>query len=160
MRTGDIRVPSYTSREQYIQNAAEEIEIALGHLYVTPFTISDIPANRPTIKFLKKVNWLLASGRFILDVAAAGEQDNLHAYGKRMLDEAMVMLADAVSGKITLDGMTPIPRTDDTDWRGPHIHNEDAESLVESFYRSRRPVIGGLGESLPRPIYPVVPYGN
>ena len=75
MRTGDIAMPSNTSREQYVSAAAEEIDAALGHIYETPFVIEETPVNRPTILFLKKLNWLLASGRFVLDVAAAGEHD-------------------------------------------------------------------------------------
>jgi hypothetical protein len=160
MRTGDLRVPSYTTKAQYIQNAAEEIDTALGHLYVTPFIISNTPANRPTILFLKKVNWLLASGRFVLDVAAAGEQDNLHAYGKRMLDEAMKMLEDAALKKVTLPGTTPlaVPQGQE-DYTGPHISNEDSESLVEAFYRRQRPY-ADVGEPFPRIPVQVTPYGD
>jgi len=162
MRTGDIALPSNTSREQYIKNAAEEIDAAIGHIYVTPLEIEATPKNRPTILFLKKLNWLLASGRFVLDVAAAGEMDNLHALGKRYLDEANGMLALLTSSELVLEGA---PKHSDGDassegnWSGPMIFNEDSESLVEGFYTNRRPY-AGLGESLPIAFPPsVVPYG-
>jgi hypothetical protein len=164
LRTGDIAVPSYTSREQYIVNAAEEIDAAVGHLYVTPFDVDEtVPANRPSILFLKKLNWLLASGRFVLDVAAAGEMDNLHAYGKRMLDEAAAMLKYLTSEELVLVGATKIKSDDEQEgFTGPMISNEDSESLVEAFYRRQRPSLFGLGEPLPvlgrRP--PVMPYGE
>lgn len=163
LRTGDIATPSYTSRDQYVTNAAEEIDAALGHLYVTPFVIDNaVPTNRPSILFLKKINWLLASGRLILDVAAAGETDSLHAYGKRMLDEAMGMLGILKSGELVLTGAQKIESdTSDKDFTGPVIHNEDAKSLVEGFYTQRQRPAFGVAESYPfgYPM-PVVPYGK
>ena len=160
LRTGDLAVPSYTTKAQYIQGAAEEIDGALGHLYVTPFVIEETAQNRPTILFLKKLNWLLASGRFILDVAAAGESDNLHALGKRYLDEAAGMLAVVKSGDLVLAGAEQIDSDDQKDATGPMIHNEDPESLVQAFYTGRRPY-AGLGEPLPIAYpSPVMPYGR
>lgn len=161
LRTGDIATPSYTSKEQYILNAAEEIEAALGHLYITPMVIPDLPVNRPSVLFLKKLNWLLASGRLILDVAAAGESDNLHAYGKRMLDEATVMLLKLTTEEIVLIGVPPIEVDphEQGDFTGPAIFNEDPDSLVEDFYRRQRPGFS-LSESYPFGYKaPVTPYG-
>lgn len=139
MRTGDIATPSYTTKAQYITNAAEEIDAALGHLYVTPIEIDEDPENRPSILYLKKCNWLLASGRMISDVAAAGESDNLHAYAKRMLDEVAEMLEYIISGKYIMTGAEQIVATDATNWTGPAIFNEDGQSLVEQFYVLKRP---------------------
>jgi hypothetical protein len=162
LRTGDLRAPSYTSKEQYIKNAAEEIDTALGHLYVTPIVIPPgVPVNRPAELYLKKVNWLLASGRFILDIAAAGESDNLHAYGNSMLKEAQGMLTLLTSEELVLVGAEKIPDPDaGKNFTGPAIFNEDSESLVEGFYVGRRPYTG-LGEPIPGTLYPapVVPYG-
>lgn len=163
LRKGDIAVPSYTSLAQYVTNAAEEIDAALGHLYITPIEInSSVSANRPSILYLKKLNWLLASGRLVLDVAAAGEMDNLHAYGKRMLDEAAGMITMLTSEELVLVGAPLIPSdSEEIHFTGPAIFNEDAKSLVEGFYTQRRPSYGA-GESLPGIIYPnpVVPYGD
>ena len=142
MRTGDIAVPAYMDKADYIKGAAEEIETALGSIYVTPFEIDESdPKNRPTILFLKKLNWLLASGRFMLDVAAAGEMDNLNAYGKRMLDEANQMLRPVVAGTLDLVGADRLDGDDDVRQTGPMIHNEDSESLVESFYSRMKPTM-------------------
>lgn len=159
LRTGDIMPPSYSSKTQYIKNAAEEIDAAIGHIYVTPVAIADLPVNRPSILFLKKLNWLLASGRFILDVAAAGESDTLHAYGKRMLDEATAMLALLTSRELKLTGADPIEGSASTEsWSGPMIFNEDSESLVEGFYSQRKSPFTP-GESYPYPPKQVIPYG-
>lgn len=161
LRTGDIAVPSYTSRVQYIANAAEEIDAAIGHIYVTPIEILDDPQYRPSVLFLKKLNWLLASGRLILDVAAAGEMDNLHAYGKRMLDEAAGMITLLTSEELVLAGAELINSGDEqAGFTGPYILNEDSESLVEGFYTRHRPNSFGFAEPYPYgPSPSVVPYG-
>lgn len=159
LRTGDLATPSYTSRDQYIKNAAEEIDTALGHLYVTPFVIDSDDEFRPSILYLKKCNWLLASGRMIADIAAAGESDNLHAYAKRMLDEAMEMLEYIANGKFVLAGAEQIVSVDAENWTGPSIHNEDSVSMVQQFYDIRRP----SPFYVPRipPMYPPIqPYDN
>lgn len=165
VRKGDIAVPSYTSLTQYVANAAEEIDAAVGHIYKTPIEIDDElnPEYRPSVLFLKKLNWLLASGRLILDVAAAGERDNLHAYGNSMLKEARGMIELLTSQELVLDGADRIDEADEKkNFTGPFIQNEDDESLVESFYRNRRPAAVGLGESVNGTLYPppVVPYGE
>lgn len=157
MRTGDIAVPSYTTKAQYITNAAEEIDAAIGHLYVTPVVIDADPAHRPSILFLKKINWLLASGRMISDIAAAGESDNLNAYAKRLLDEACEMLEMLTSGKYVMSGAAQIESGDAENWTGPGIHNEDSVSMVEQFYTLRRPSPLYL-PPLPPTYPPIVPY--
>jgi hypothetical protein len=159
LRTGDIAEPSYTSRVQYIKNAAEEIDTALGHLYVTPLNIDPDAKYRPARLYVKKINWLLASGRMLTDVAAAGEMDNLHAYGKRLLDEAQVMLNQLVSGEVFLAGAELIEPDPDAakDWTGPAIFNEDPVSLVQQFYEGRSPYNLGVPGMYPMPY--VRPYG-
>ncbi len=158
MRTGDIAVPSYTTQAQYILNAAEEIDAALGHLYVTPIVIDDLVAvNRPAILFLKKINWLLASGRMIADVAAAGEMDSLHAYAKQMLGEAAQMLTDLLSRNYVMVGAELISTGDEAAPTGPMIFNEDPVSLVQTFYEGMSPFRNPLD---PPRVYPLVrPYG-
>ena len=159
MRTGDIATPSYTTKAQYITNAAEEIDAALGHLYVTPIVIDSTPEFRPSILYLKKCNWLLASGRMISDVAASGESDSLNAYAKRMLDEACEMLDYIKSGKYIMTGAAQIESPDAENWTGPSVHNQDSVSMVEQFYELRRP----WPWYTPRipPMYPPIqPYDN
>lgn len=161
LRTGDIAPPSYTTPEQYVITAAEEIDAAIGHIYVTPVVIDTTGHSeyRPSVLYLKKINWLLASGRMLLDVAAAGEMDNTHAYGRRMLDEALKMLHLLTSDELVLAGAVKIDSGDEQGSNsGPFILNEDSESLVEGFYKNRRPSYG-LAESWPFGPPPVVPYG-
>jgi hypothetical protein len=157
MRTGDIAVPSYTTKDAYIKNAAEEIDAALGHLYVTPFEIEDEPENRPAILYLKKINWLLASGRMLSDAAAAGEETSLNAYAQRMLNEAMSMLEALTGQKYVMVGAELIFSGDEARPTGPMVFNEDPQSMVEQFYVGQSPY---RNPYIPYPRYPIIkPYG-
>lgn len=145
LRHGDIAYPAYLgTKEARVKAAAEEIDIAIGHIYKTPIEIPDTiePEHRPSFLTLKKINWLIASGRIVLDMAAAGERDNLHAYGHSMLKEGLGMLAALAGGEVKLPGVEVIdqPEGSADDFSGPHIYNEDPESLVESFYKARSPL--------------------
>lgn len=148
LRKGDIPLPTYMGNgTSYISAASDEIDAALGHLYKTPITFDDPPGSgtvpltaRPAALMLKKINWLIASGRLILDLAAAGENDNQHAYGMGMLKEGLGLLKQIVDGEITLTGADIVdPPEGQQPTTGPTIHNEDPASLVQGFYEQRSP---------------------
>lgn len=151
--TGDIPLlPRHGDGTLAIKAAAEDIDAQIGHVYVTPIEIDDDPEYRPTRLLLKKINNLIASGRLLMDMAAAGEDDNNHAYGLFLLREGMDLLAQVTSGRIVLVGAEKIDGTEaGGNAAGPTIVNEDEESLVERFYRS-----GRYEESLSR--RRIVPY--
>ena len=148
LQLGDIAYPSYLgTKEARIKKAAEEIDIAIGSVYVTPIEVPDDaeipPEHRPAYLTLKKVNWLIASGRIILNMAAAGEADNLHAFGHMMLKEGLTILTGIAAGDIQLPGIEKHePDPDQEVYTGPRIYNEDPESLVEAFYKGRDPYFG------------------
>lgn len=118
-----------------IKRAAGEIEGQIGHIYETPIVVDPLPKNRPTVLLLSKINNLIASGRLLMDQAAAEEDDANHAYGASLLREGVNLLNAISSGKIELVGADRLDGPDEKS--GPSIHNEDPESLVESFYRPR-----------------------
>lgn len=146
LQLGDIAYPSYLgTKAARIQKAAEEIDIAIGSIYITPIEIVEpvTPALRPAYLLLRKVNWLIASGRIVLNMAAAGEQDNLHAFGHMMLKEGLTILTGIATGDIQLPGIPKIePDPDQENYTGPRVYNEDPESLVEAFYKGRDPYFG------------------
>lgn len=151
---GDIPLPThYGDGSKFVDMAADEIDSQVGHLYVTPIVIPDLPENRPASLLLKKINNLIASGRIILDLAAGGEDANLHAYGRSMLEEGLSLLKFLTEGKITLTGADFITG-EDVQNTGPTVANEDPESLVEAFYQqvSHGEVRG--------PLNPVRPYAD
>lgn len=152
---GDIPLaPKYGDGTQFVQMAADEIDSQLGHLYVTPIEVEDLPANRPTTLLLKKTNQLLASGRLILDMAAGGEDRELQQYGLSMLNEALGIIKAIQDGKIKLTGAEPAEDVADDENTGPSIVNEDPYSLVEGFYQKySTPSFIGAG-------LPLKPYGD
>lgn len=130
---GDIPLQAqHGDGTQMIRSQADDIDAQLGHIYVTPIVVPSEPQYRPTRLLLKKINNLLASGRLMLDMSAAGEDDAPNAYGLQMLREGLALLGQVQNGSIVLAGA---PRLDEgTGSPGLLIHNEDAVSLVEQFY--------------------------
>lgn len=141
--TGDLDLPRYMGDgSSFVNMAAEDIDSHVGHIYVTPIIVSSSnPRHRASELILKRINRMLASGRIMLDIAAAGEQSDLHAYGRAMLKEAMDLLDKISSGDIVLAGAEPlpVPEGEQGDSSGPRIHNEDSVSLVQSFYEGLDP---------------------
>lgn len=134
--TGDIPLAGkYGDGTSFVNLAADEIDSQIGHLYVTPVELVPTePSNRPALLLLKKINTLLASGRIILDMAAGGEDRDLNAYGRSMLNEALGLLMQITSGDIRLGGAELIPDTADVPNDRVSILNEDPYSLVQGFY--------------------------
>jgi hypothetical protein len=156
LRQGDIPGPTLTTPQQYIVGAAEEIDAALGHIYVTPIVIDESdPKNRPSVLYLKKINWLLASGRAIADIATAGEQDSLHALARQYLNEAVKMIEALTRKDYTLTGAPLLDPGNPAAFSGPAIFNEDADSLVSTFYTGMRPT---CYPKVPSPYPSVIPY--
>jgi hypothetical protein len=134
---GDMRLPAGLRPQQYVDSATNEVDMNIGFLYVTPIDVTESSAViRPVRLLLSETTKKLASGRLILAMSTAGQRTELHAYGKRLVDEALATLKQIVSGEITLLGV-PILDPDgdgDTEFSGPQIANLDAESNVEAFY--------------------------
>ncbi len=142
--TGDIPLAGkYGDGTAFVNLAADEIDGQIGHIYRTPVVFDEstqekIDRVRPAKLLLKKINTLLASGRIILDMAAGGEDRQLHAYGKSMLDEALMLLNMITSGKIQLTDAPVLTEDASNPNTSVSIVQEDPYSLVESFYTSRQ----------------------
>lgn len=131
---GSIPTPSYLDTAKYVEDASDEIDSKIGHIYVTPVNVSDPgPLSRPARLLLKRINNFLASGRLILAVASPEENQNLHAYGWSLVTEATAALNSIISGDIQLDG-AQLGTVDTLPVSTPLIDNLDAESNVEAFY--------------------------
>lgn len=155
--TGDVPLAGkYGNGTSFCHFAADEIDAQIGHIYETPIQLDDTPANRPARLLLKKINILLASGRIILDMAAGGEDDSLHSYGRSMVREGLDLLRLLSTEKIEIPGAVRI-ETGEVPDGAPRLVNDDPYSLVEGFY-SR---FGG-GHSVPLPgrVLPMRPYDD
>lgn len=134
---GNVPTPTYISPDTYIANAAEEIDAAIGTLYVTPVQISDAPDTRPTKLILKKANNMLASGRIIMSMDAGGQDSDLHKYGRYLVSEAEKIVQAIVSGAVYLTGATPLNA--DQAGTAPTILNAEDTSNVDAFYDNYKP---------------------
>lgn len=126
--TGDLLISATVDPAKFVEDAAEEIDSKLGFLYVLP-----LPADMPLYqqKLLKQINNKLASGRLIMGVAIAGEDNSLHAYGNRLVAEAMNELMLIANGKVDLDAPLATPFGEKS--KVPAGFNHDEESAVDMF---------------------------
>lgn len=140
--TGNIPVSTVLG-QKYVNDAADEIDSIIGHIYVTPVDMRPTPeedppgvgtVKRPSRLLLKRIANFLASGRLMLATSAGGEDDQLHAYAKYLVDTALATLQQIASGSISLDGAVTDSDPDTEGRYGPLIANVDPESNVEAFY--------------------------
>lgn len=135
--TGGIPTPAYLSTQKYVDDAADEIDSHIGLMYATPIDVTDVETNpvvRPVRLLLKRINTYLATGRLIMAATSNGEDDNLHAYGLSLVQEATAALKAISSGEIVLTGVDPADPDAQARVTGPIIANVDSESNVEAFY--------------------------
>lgn len=134
--TGNIPLPGTLLPAKFVQDATDEIDGALGQVYITPIVLDPgVPAVRPSVLTLKRINNLLASGRLIMAADAGGQDQTLHAYGLSLIKEAHDALSKLRESSDTLPGAIPIEYEDTTATvRGPRILNEDDHSHVAAFY--------------------------
>lgn len=131
---GGIPTPVGIDASKIVSDAADEIDSQIGMRYATPIdtsTSSTIP--RPIKLLLKRINVALASGRLILAADSNGENQQLHAYGLSLINEAGAALKAIAAGEMVLTGVDPSPDYQPT-VTTPLIDNLDAESAVEAFY--------------------------
>lgn len=146
---GDIILPANVKPERFIQSASDEIDAKLGWTYKTPLAPSEVPVGaseqEPEFKHLPRHERLLiisicarlASGRLIMTLDTAGEQTTLHAYGFRLVKEALDELHQVANGVVELVAAKADPSTlagvGDV---APSVSNYDDESLLLGFEKT------------------------
>jgi hypothetical protein len=140
---GNIPLPATLTPQKYVDDAADEIDSIIGFKYQTPIDMSDLGAvAKPARLLMKRLSNWLATGRIILAVDAAGEDNNLHAYGLKLVSDASAVLQAIADGSVVLEGATTLSDPDDASAglrRAPAIANVDSESIVEAFYAALDP---------------------
>jgi len=136
---GDMPLPKGMLPQRYVDDAANEIDSMIGFIYQTPVDISSdsTPVARPVRLLLRRLSNNLASGRLIMAMTTGGQRQDLHAYGAKLVADAVEILKQIQAGDLFLEGVPLVERTGqdpDSQFTGPQIANVDAESNVESFY--------------------------
>jgi len=134
MLVGTVPAPSEEVGQMYVEDAANEIDIALGLRYVTPIVVDEsIPANLITVKWLQRINNFIATARWLMAAQAGAEAEQVNAYAAQLLKEAQAALLKVTNGDIVLPGAPFIDATD-VGIQGPLIGQQDIASNVDSFY--------------------------
>jgi phage gp36-like protein len=133
---GDLPTPSYINEQKFVNDAANEIDSYVGYVYATPLDVSEQSTMlRPARLMIQRVASHLSTGRLILAIAAGVQDDRLHAYGQRMVDESIETLKMIRDGELPLAGAEPVEGVENPiPESGPMIANIDTYSAVEAFY--------------------------
>lgn len=138
MLLGQTALPKGLDPQKYVDDAADEIDSAIGFTYVTPVDMSDTsPVIRPVRLLLKRLNNHLATGRFITAISSNSQRTDLQPYGASLIREVLLVLQQIQNGDLTLTGAPLLPPPagqTDLPQTGPLIANVDSESQVEAFY--------------------------
>lgn len=129
MMIGDLTYDA-DYRNTFRSRAKDEIDTALGFLYLIP--LSPSPSVHVGL-ILKQIEARLASGRLILDRTAAMEDNSLQAYGNSLLKEGQQMLMQITTGMVELIGQTRVPSAA-TAGNAPVIIQGDTTSGVDAYY--------------------------
>jgi hypothetical protein len=131
-------MPEQIDQGQYIQNAADEIDICMSKKFETPIVldVNANPAQRPLQLLLKQINAQIATGRMLLAATLSKEDTVLNAYGYSLLQGGLKNLENLESGETLYPGMIPLPGQDDTSAR-VLVGNQDSRSGVDAFYASQ-----------------------
>jgi hypothetical protein len=127
---GEMPLSSGLSRQKFINDSADEIDVRIGRIYDTPIQIANLENTSKLT--LKLANARLASGRILMAQAQAAQDDSLHAYGMYLIREAENVIVSIESNRLPLDGATV--RDDLIDTPAPTIRNQDSHSPVDAFY--------------------------
>lgn len=127
---GNIPVPA--NAQKFVSQASDEMDSQIGLRYATPVVTSGSTEQRPTQLLLKRVAIFLATGRCILAVGSAGEDNGVHQYGLYLIQQAEKVLKEIVDGKVILPGVELSTSTPNKS-SGPLIAQVDNASAVEAF---------------------------
>lgn len=120
-------------RIKFVNMAADEIDECLGQTFVLPLA-PPLPATVfPTHvqNALKRANIYIASGRYLLDSAAAGQVDGVDSYGMYLLQEGRSLLQAMEYGTFDIGA---VKITVQSGGDAPMIVQGDSTSGVDAFY--------------------------
>lgn len=123
---GDVRLSSRINPLRFINDAAEEIDARVGLIYRLPLVGLEPHAQ----SMLKRINAHLATGRLLLAIDG-GNDDNLHAYGRDLINGALADLAMIANGLIALAGAEKLSGVLGN--TSPAVINQDAYSATAAF---------------------------
>lgn len=134
---GDQTTIAPAVKTQFVLAATDEIDTYVGQVYETPIDIVDPGSvDRSAALLIKKLAQHISTGRLLMSIDQAGEDNKPNAYAQYLLDDALATLRAIVDGDIVLPGAVPLQGPTDTSIRtnGALVGVLDPYSQVESFY--------------------------
>lgn len=130
---GGMTVSLSLDKQKFVDDASDEIDSKLGFFYTLPLVgPGDTALPEHEQKLLKLINNKLASGRIILTLAVPQEQAALHAYGLRLVTEAMNDLMLIANGQVDLTAVR-VNIGETVRDNAASVYNHDAESGVDMY---------------------------
>lgn len=135
-----VRLPPEVSMTDAISLGSDEMDSQLGYRYIVPIPVSNSdPAKAYGTQLLKTICSQLTAGRIIVSVAAGGEKNKTHDYGRYLIDHALDLLCQIKEGKLNISFATE--NTDEQSRKqGPMMApGGDRYSLVDQYYQNMEP---------------------
>ena len=135
-----VRLPPEITLADAISLASDEMDGQLGYRYVVPIPVSaSDPAKAYGTQLLKTICSQLTAGRIIVSVAAGGEKNKTHDYGRYLIERSLYTLCEIKDGKLNISFATE--NTDEQARKqGPMMApGADAFSLVDQYYQNMEP---------------------
>jgi hypothetical protein len=130
-----VALPAGFDKTKYVADAANEIDSTIGFTYQVPIDISDTSkVVKPAILLLQRINNFIATGRILMAVTSAEENAQVHAYARRLLDEAQAALVMIRDGQLVIEGAVLVNDGETSHNTGPRQFNQDKYSRVDGAY--------------------------
>lgn len=127
---GDLQLGSKVDPDEWIAKAVDEIDSHVGLRYETPLT----GLARASELRIKRICAQLTSGRLLL--ALDNGTDDLHAYGRDLVQQALAEVLAIENGLLDLIGATTVDVAEIDEAassRGPSVTNVDAYCATEAY---------------------------
>lgn len=136
-----IPVPTGSDLSHYITVASTHIDTELRGRYPTPIAVDQSrPGHAQDIALLRNIAAHLATGYFILAITSGRELNNVHEYGRWLIERAEEWIRQIRDGDLDLLTVQPIDSAADGHMEGaPLISQGAGYSLVDTYYRNFEP---------------------
>lgn len=97
-----LKISSDVVVNDYREEAYNEINMKISNLYIIPIDSTNVN----DIAYLKSIESRLAAGNILIAVSTTDELDELHNYGKFLIDQAVSKIDELIKQTIILRGAT------------------------------------------------------
>lgn len=104
-----LTIPVNITVEEYREEAFRLINVRIRALYSLPMDTTD----ENDLAYLKSIESRMAAGNILIAVASVAERENVHEYGKLLIDQAEEKLQKLIDQEIVLKAAKDTDASDD-----------------------------------------------